>query len=266
MADGDVITPRICKGCKQEFPARRKNGLWCGRACYFKHREMGRRRARRVRVTYNCGHCGVLVDKMVARGNRRKNIFCSCACAGLHKSAVAAALRESERARKRTERLAAKAIQAAALMERASAAAVKPCAQCGTGFDSRLRRWKPTCSDECQIQRLRERRRQFKRTPAGRAAKHSHKARRRSIEVEHGVVDPFMVLQRDGWRCYMCGVSTPESLRGSNEPTAPEVDHVIPLALGGMHVDSNLRCCCRQCNGRKGASLPCDAVTDRISA
>ena len=44
-----------------------------------------------------------------------------------------------------------------------------------------------------------------------------------------------------GNRCWMCG-----------DP-GQEIDHVIPLALGGPHCLSNLRPACRSCNASKGA-------------
>jgi hypothetical protein len=37
--------------------------------------------------------------------------------------------------------------------------------------------------------------------------------------------------------------------------TAPELDHIIPLASGGAHVWDNVQCTCRKCNGEKGAEV-----------
>lgn len=72
-----------------------------------------------------------------------------------------------------------------------------------------------------------------------------------------GRYEPFNLLQmfdRDGWRCQLCGRSTPRRLRGSAAPNAPEVDHIIPLADGGNHTWLNCQCACRECNIKKGAS------------
>jgi 5-methylcytosine-specific restriction endonuclease McrA len=39
-----------------------------------------------------------------------------------------------------------------------------------------------------------------------------------------------------------------------------EVDHVIPLARGGLHCLSNLRPACRSCNASKGAKRPSELL------
>lgn len=49
-----------------------------------------------------------------------------------------------------------------------------------------------------------------------------------------------------GGRCWMCRAE------------ANEWDHVIPVALGGLHVPANLRPACRSCNRRKAARWPAD--------
>jgi hypothetical protein len=74
--------------------------------------------------------------------------------------------------------------------------------------------------------------------------------RRRRI----GGVDPMEVLERDGWRCHLCGIETPKRLRGTTDPRAPEVDHIDPIAAGGDHSMVNTACACRKCNLEKGAT------------
>lgn len=61
------------------------------------------------------------------------------------------------------------------------------------------------------------------------------------------------ILQRDRWRCQLCGVSTPKRLRGTKADNAPEIDHIVPLSEGGNHVQENVQCACRRCNSEKGA-------------
>lgn len=65
-------------------------------------------------------------------------------------------------------------------------------------------------------------------------------------------IDPLVVLERDNWRCHLCGVSTPKRLRGTTDNRAPEVDHIVPVAAGGDHTYANCACACRLCNRRKG--------------
>jgi HNH endonuclease len=60
------------------------------------------------------------------------------------------------------------------------------------------------------------------------------------------------VFDRDGWRCKNCRVRSPRYLRGTSDLRAPELDHIIPLALGGDHDYDNVQLLCRKCNGAKG--------------
>lgn len=67
--------------------------------------------------------------------------------------------------------------------------------------------------------------------------------------------DPRAVFERDNWKCYICGCETPKSLRGSTDPFAPELDHIVPLAAGGEHTPGNTACACRRCNSTKGSKI-----------
>lgn len=63
-------------------------------------------------------------------------------------------------------------------------------------------------------------------------------------------VDREAVLERDNWRCYLCGKDT--SL--TDDPFSSDsatVDHVIPLSRGGEHSMRNVRCACLACNAGK---------------
>jgi 5-methylcytosine-specific restriction endonuclease McrA len=81
----------------------------------------------------------------------------------------------------------------------------------------------------------------------------SPERRARRAGVPYQKVIPRRVLARDKWTCHICGCKTPERLRGTLKSTAPEVDHVVPLAMGGAHTYDNVRCACRSCNQAKGA-------------
>lgn len=100
--------------------------------------------------------------------------------------------------------------------------------------------WMTVCSDECaRVKALRKRIRNEK----------VRRHRKRGVQCE--VVDPFKVFDRDGWKCQLCGVLTPKSLRGSYHDRAPELDHILPLAAGGAHTYANTQCSCRKCNRKK---------------
>lgn len=75
------------------------------------------------------------------------------------------------------------------------------------------------------------------------------RARKKGVPAE--IVDLTEVLERDRWKCCLCGRRTPRRLRGSKDPRAPEVDHIVPLAIGGSHTKLNMQCLCCECNGKK---------------
>jgi 5-methylcytosine-specific restriction endonuclease McrA len=77
-------------------------------------------------------------------------------------------------------------------------------------------------------------------------------------------VDPFVVFERDGWRCQLCFDPTPKEKRGTHEDDAPELDHVVALADGGSHSYVNTQCACRRCNIEKGRRK--DFVSAKIYA
>lgn len=57
----------------------------------------------------------------------------------------------------------------------------------------------------------------------------------------------FQVLQRDKFTCQYCGAKAPD--------VRLEIDHVIPVVLGGSRDLSNLRAACEACNAGKGAAV-----------
>ncbi len=55
------------------------------------------------------------------------------------------------------------------------------------------------------------------------------------------------IKRRDGYHCVICG-------KGIEHDTTLEVDHIKPIALGGLSTPSNLRTLCYDCNRGKGAT------------
>lgn len=134
---------------------------------------------------------------------------------------------------------------------------VKPPTQrycaCGSAIDTLAHH-----CDPCRAERTKANRARAKLKARGTEA---HKRRKRTYRVwrkakERGAeaerFDPIEVLRRDRWRCHLCGVSTPERLRGTFDDRAPELDHIVPLAAGGEHSRRNTACACRKCNLAKG--------------
>ena len=84
----------------------------------------------------------------------------------------------------------------------------------------------------------------------GRKAASRRRALKRDAFVEH--VDPFVVFDRDDGRCGLCNELVPRDRF--------DVDHVIPLALGGEHSYENVRLAHVSCNRRRGRLAADDAA------
>lgn len=61
------------------------------------------------------------------------------------------------------------------------------------------------------------------------------------------------VKTRDGNACYLCGTI----------PDSPQLDHIIPIALGGTHSLDNTAIACPPCNNRKSANIIAFSTTTR---
>ena len=113
--------------------------------------------------------------------------------------------------------------------------------------------------DDCRIEaanRSKARTREaLRKTPGYRARKAKDKAVRRARRKLQRTecFDPFEVFERDGWKCHICKLRTPKSLRGTYSDRAPELDHIVSLAEGGEHSRRNTACSCRKCNLDKGS-------------
>lgn len=116
----------------------------------------------------------------------------------------------------------------------------RPCLECHAVFTPEYGdKRRKFCSDQCL------------RRSTNRTRRSQERARLRKAKREP--VNPTKVFERDGWRCQLCMVTTPHRLRGTYNDRAPELDHIVPLSLGGEHSYRNTQCACRRCNGAKGA-------------
>lgn len=59
------------------------------------------------------------------------------------------------------------------------------------------------------------------------------------------------IFDRDNWQCGICGDAVDADLEWPH-PLSASVDHVVPLAHGGKHVRTNVRCTHLICNHRRG--------------
>lgn len=116
------------------------------------------------------------------------------------------------------------------------------CVNCGTVFTPEygdLRR--KYCSNLCKLKH------EYKIKSGS-----THRRRAKKFGGRYESFSKWDIFKRDGWKCAICGVPTPERLSGSGVDRSPELDHIVPLARGGDHIPSNVQCCCRKCNLAKG--------------
>jgi 5-methylcytosine-specific restriction endonuclease McrA len=71
--------------------------------------------------------------------------------------------------------------------------------------------------------------------------------------LSHGIRAKLMVLQRGMCACCKCDLSKTEM----------NLDHVMPLALGGTNSDENVQLLCRTCNNQKYCKHPIDFMQEK---
>lgn len=131
----------------------------------------------------------------------------------------------------------------------------RDCGQCGAhfsveGFAAYKQRF---CSPSCR----RKHTRLLRGEPR---ADHRQRARQLGLDYEPGLTWKRL-LDEDGPACWICGRDVdPTDKRKTAKSVVvgleyPSIDHVIPAALGGHHVRSNVRLAHMRCNSSKKARL-----------
>lgn len=213
---------RTCKQCGCEFrrhPRDRDSAQFCSRECGFAYKKELARLSNPVKVVIlkcKCMECGSSFTSTTGRSQS----LCSEVC------------RKKKAARWSKEYAIANYNGKECI-----------CKECESTFKTEYGDHRSLfCSKECS------------KKSQNRVNRAKERGTRRGVLAK--CIDPIKILDRDGWVCQICGVDTPRNLRGTHENNAPEVDHIIPLARGGPHVEGNVQCACRACNSAKGASLP----------
>ena len=245
---------KVCGPCGTVMmltPSRHARRVYCSTACTAEALKKTKTK------TFCCGFCRMEVIRY-GSPSKDKSVFCSRACGAKHRSLMifeTAALSRMARAAKD---------QAARIEEKRNAIRERnikqiecapKCRQCGQAY-ARERTFQRYCTDACSLQAKSEARARYRDSESYRASKRKGKSKRRAMlrGCEHESIDPIKVFERDKWRCHLCGIKTPRSLRGTMQDRAPELEHIVSLADGGSHTWGNVACSCRKCNIHKGSS------------
>jgi 5-methylcytosine-specific restriction endonuclease McrA len=90
------------------------------------------------------------------------------------------------------------------------------------------------------------------RRKANSKARPRRRALKRGANIES--FSPIEIFERDGYICQLCGIKTRPDFKSQYHPKRPELDHIIPLSIGGDHSMVNTQCLCRHCNITKSNS------------
>ena len=246
MADAEYKR-LTCERCSINFTNPRAT-KYCSRKCRDGTGQTREQWLESIRANaiggFECEHCGVNSYRGHSGTSESANRFCSMACRSGFSIATKAA-KDNEKARISAIRKLAKMLARIAnpKQPKPKPRPVRPpcvvCGnQCGYGF-GRVRLY---CSKKRRVS-----------TDAFKESRRSHKGKRKALMrgVQAESFSPIAVFDRDGWKCQICGTSTPKSRRGTLHSNAPELDHIIPLSKGGHHTKANTQCACRACNGWK---------------
>lgn len=110
----------------------------------------------------------------------------------------------------------------------------KECRTCGKEFETHYS-FAAFCSDTCRH----------------RHDSRNYKKRLRKCAEKDKTITLEKLFERDGGVCAICGKVL--QLGGNKlSADAPTIDHVKPLAKGGVHIWENVQLACRHCNSSKG--------------
>lgn len=100
-----------------------------------------------------------------------------------------------------------------------------------------------TCSNECNMQRKKD-------------INYNHKKKRRLLLKNQysSHVNRNEIYKRDNYICQICGLLV-DIKADSTHDLSPNIDHIIPLSLGGTHEPCNVQLTHRKCNLDKGTQI-----------
>lgn len=257
-----------CRMCDRPFTQKAKGQRFCCKKCTDKHHAKSWKPVK-------CSLCEVTFVPKSASGGIG---FCSRKCARVSR---AGRKREVRLARKRAYGLFASLMQCRfcgwhyvsrkGLLHCGSAdcvkaddrhkkglAIIKSCRACGVVINENAKGYRPSLCSECSKQAKLLIRRRSKRKQRLNGKKRRELPRHVSANVLKGL-NAFRVAA--GRQCQLCGLLMSKACN-PNSDRALEIDHALPVCLGGRDEYPNLRPICRRCNGLKGATIAPDIALE----
>jgi hypothetical protein len=140
-----------------------------------------------------------------------------------------------------------KALQRQRWAERPQRVAVRRCEGCDASFTiPATNSWRRYCTTKCA-------------TRAHRAGRGKYRERAKRAGVPYEPINKKVVFERDGWRCGICRRKVNRHLKYP-DPMSASLDHIIPFALKGPHLYTNVQLSHLQCNVDKGAGCAGDQL------
>lgn len=249
------VHQKTCVCCHRPFETTHKVQVACSQSC-------GSRFARMKGQTgigrFLCRYCG----KWYVPKTNTRTTFCSrdCSFAWMHDKKR---FRQQLNGHARLREPRACDICGVELTGRAKRFCSKACRKEAARLDAK-RAWKPVeprpikcvvCEKTFHAKHNRKYCKPCRRM-VNRLRKATGKTRRRA-RIADALIESFNnheVMQRDGWRCQICGRKILKSKQAPH-PRSATIDHIIPLSLGGEHSLRNVQAACRLCNSLKSATV-----------
>lgn len=241
---------RVCKICDKEYTLNESGAgyKYCSQQCADEARRIrNRERWREANPGWNdgtnkvCEWCGQAFT--VPARNTHIARFCSDECRYRSKGhkPMEEYLKELEQQKEETARIKE--------AERKARIKTKACTECGETFET-IQPNQLTCSKECS--RLRK----------NRLRRHYKEERYNETNLIDKDITVKVLYKRDKGICYICGgkcdFKDHTQINGhfTAGPNYPSIDHVIPIARGGMHTWDNVKLAHHHCNSMKSDILP----------
>ncbi len=221
---GRVSLIHRCETCGKSFSTHQENPRFCSHDCYAKSLIKPKQLKLKLPMPSVMREC--LVCGQTFKPDDSAHKFCSVACS--RKAQQKTPLRRCDKCGKEYQQRAVRAtkgfcsVQCAGLLP--IPPIVQPCAFCGKTFTSRPVDKRRFCSRECADSSRRGETYGKKRT--------RHFSPRRKQ----------LIRERDGFKCVLCG-----------SDDRLQVDHIIPVRLGGTNDVGNGRTLCHACHVKKTA-------------